>query len=195
MKYCYIRQDYFDEHSEFINLLKGNSQNDLNSRTYLCLQITYNGNNILIPLRNNLGEAIRVYGKIGYQVPSASRPNAGLDYRNIIIINEERYLVFLEPLIPRRQKKIIADNYKIIEKEALNYIRGYIRATQKGRVGCKALFRSSSLINFHKELGLMDNIKILKVYNDIAISEQQIAEGKTRDAREALEDIRKKYGL
>lgn len=33
------------------------------------------------------------------------------------------------------------------------------------------------------------------VYRDIELSEKQILEGKTRDAREALADIREKYGL
>lgn len=38
-------------------------------------------------------------------------------------------------------------------------------------------------------------MKKLKIYNDLATSKQQVAEGKTRDAREALKDIRNKYGL
>ena len=34
-----------------------------------------------------------------------------------------------------------------------------------------------------------------KIYNDIEISEQQIAEGKTKNAKLALSEARKKYGL
>lgn len=33
------------------------------------------------------------------------------------------------------------------------------------------------------------------MYSDIEISEQQIKEGKTKDARKALSDVREKYGL
>ncbi|MBR6329194.1 MAG: type II toxin-antitoxin system Phd/YefM family antitoxin [Lachnospiraceae bacterium] len=33
------------------------------------------------------------------------------------------------------------------------------------------------------------------VYSDIELSEQQIRDGKTKDAREALSDMREKYGL
>ena len=40
--------------------------------------------------------------------------------------------------------------------------------------------------------GIMNKIKI---YNDIAISERQVAEGKTKNAKDAVKDIRSKYGL
>ena len=33
------------------------------------------------------------------------------------------------------------------------------------------------------------------MYSDIELSEQQIREGKTKDARKALSDIREKYGV
>lgn len=35
----------------------------------------------------------------------------------------------------------------------------------------------------------------LGVYHDIEISEKQFAEGKTKDAKESLASLRKKYGL
>ncbi len=34
-----------------------------------------------------------------------------------------------------------------------------------------------------------------KMYNDIEISEKQIKDGKTKDARESLSSVRDKYGL
>ena len=34
-----------------------------------------------------------------------------------------------------------------------------------------------------------------KIYADLEISEEQIAQGKTRDAKEALQSVRAKYGL
>lgn len=33
------------------------------------------------------------------------------------------------------------------------------------------------------------------MYNDIELSEQQIKEGKTKEAKKALSEVRKKYGL
>ena len=38
-------------------------------------------------------------------------------------------------------------------------------------------------------------IRKAKIYNDLAISERQIAEGKTEDAWKALEELEEKYGL
>lgn len=40
-----------------------------------------------------------------------------------------------------------------------------------------------------------DTMRRLAVYQDIEISEQQIADGRTMDARASLQDTRAKYGL
>ena len=40
--------------------------------------------------------------------------------------------------------------------------------------------------------GIMNKIKI---YNDLSVSKQQVADGKTKDAKQAVKDIRNKYGL
>lgn len=40
--------------------------------------------------------------------------------------------------------------------------------------------------------GIMNKIK---VYNDLAVSEKQIFEGKTKNARESLRSMREKYDL
>lgn len=37
--------------------------------------------------------------------------------------------------------------------------------------------------------------KQLQIYKDIELSEKQIMEGKTKDARKALASVREKYGL
>lgn len=37
--------------------------------------------------------------------------------------------------------------------------------------------------------------KRLELYNEIAISEEQIKQGKTKDAQKSLTETRKKYGL
>lgn len=39
------------------------------------------------------------------------------------------------------------------------------------------------------------SMKQLKVYKDLEISEQQIKDGKTKEARESLASMREKYGL
>lgn len=40
--------------------------------------------------------------------------------------------------------------------------------------------------------GIMNKIKI---YNDLSVSKQQVADGKIKDAKQAVKDIRNKYGL
>ena len=110
---------------------------------------------ILIPLRKNLGEADRVFGKIGFPVPSMSKPKAGLDYRYIMVIKDDKYLRFDTPRISKKQSTAIRDNYNVIEKEAIEYIEAYIRVAVKNRVEKTARFRESSLVNFHKELKIV----------------------------------------
>lgn len=146
IKYCYITDEYYKDHDDTKH----------NIRTHLCLSIKFKKNTILIPLRKNIGECNRKFGKIGYPVPSQSKPKAGLDYRYIMIINEDTYLRYDTPRITNKQSSIIRDNYKTIEKEAVEYILAYIRAANKGKIERKARFRESSLINFHKELDIIE---------------------------------------
>ena len=40
-----------------------------------------------------------------------------------------------------------------------------------------------------------EQLRRLELYQELAISESQFAEGKTKDARKALSDVRAKYGL
>lgn len=156
IKYCYITDEYYKDHPDLQKILDIDDETKHNIRTHLCLSIKFKKNTILIPLRKNIGECNRKFGKIGYPVPSQSKPKAGLDYRYIMIINEDTYLRYDTPRITNKQSFIIRDNYKTIEKEAVEYILAYIRAANKGKIERKARFRESSLINFHKELGIIE---------------------------------------
>lgn len=156
IKYCYITDEYYKDHPDLQKILDIDDDTKHNIRTHLCLSIKFKKNTILIPLRKNIGECNRKFGKIGYPVPSQSKPKAGLDYRYIMIINEDTYLRYDTPRITNRQSSIIRDNYKTIEKEAIEYILAYIRAANKRKIERKARFRESSLINFHKELGIIE---------------------------------------
>lgn len=152
--YCYIVEEYYKDHPDLQKVLDIDDVTKHNIRTHLCLSVKYKENNILIPLRKNLGDADRAFGKIGFPVPSMSKPKAGLDYRYIMVINDDRYLRFDTPRISNKQSTAIQDNYGVIEREAIEYIEAYIRVAKKNRVERTARFRESSLINFHKELGI-----------------------------------------
>lgn len=153
-KYCYIAKDFYVDNPNLEKILDIDDCTKHSVRTHLCLNIKYNQNNILIPLRKNLGQPDRLFGKIGYSVPSQSKPDAGLDYRYIMIINDTKYLRFDKPRISNRQISTIEISYNTIEKEAIEYINSYIRVARKNRVERTARFRESSLMNFHKELNI-----------------------------------------
>ena len=154
IQYGYILQEYYDVHNNLQKILDLGEDAKHGIRTHLCLNINYNGNNILIPLRKNLGNAERRFGRIGFAVPSMSKPDAGLDYRYIMIIEDDKYIKFDIPKIPNSQVSIIERNYATIESQAIEYINSYIKVAKKGRVDKVARFRESSLINFDKELGV-----------------------------------------
>ena len=156
IQYCYITEQYYIDNPTLIKILDIADSSKHNIRTHICLNIQFKNNSVLIPLRKNLGETNRKYGKIGFPIPSQSKPKAGLDYRYIMIINNVNYVRFDTPKISNSQIKIIENNYETIEKEAIEYIESYIRVANKGRVDRTARFRESSLINFHRELNIVD---------------------------------------
>ena len=155
IQYCYITEQYYIDNPTLIKILDIDDSSKHDVRTHMCLNIQFNDNSVLIPLRKNLGEPNRKFGKIGFPVPSLSKPKAGLDYRYIMIINDVSYIRFDTPKISNSQIKIIENNYGTIEKEAIEYIKSYIRVANKGRIDRTARFRESSLINFHKELNII----------------------------------------
>lgn len=150
---CFIKEQYFLEHVNFIKMLDSGNANKQSKRTHLCLAINFNGNSIYVPLRNNLGDSLKPYGKIGFPVPSPKRPNAGLDYRYSLVINDKKYIEYHEvPKLPKSQYDILEQNYSTIESEINIYISRYIKVAKKNRVHKEPLFRESSLINFHPRI-------------------------------------------
>ena len=120
---------------------------------YLCLKITADGNDYYLPLRNNLGADVRPFGRIGHSVPSASRSDAGLDYRYALIVNDSRYIdIPSTQKIPNSQMNKITADYSAIVSEFTVYLNGFKKALRKNRVSREALFRESSLINFSSVL-------------------------------------------
>ena len=152
---CFIKEKYFKEHTDFVNMLDPNNFDKQSKRTHLCVMVNINNNQVFVPLRNNLGEPLRKFGKIGFPVPSAKRPNAGLDYRYCLIVNDDNYIEWHKDVkLPNAQLSIIKKNYETIVNEVHTYIGKYIKVARKHREKKEPLFKQSSLMNFHKELGL-----------------------------------------
>lgn len=146
---CYIRECYFKEHVNLVKVLDSENISKQSKRTHLCVKVEIDNNNYYIPLRNNLGDEIRKYGRIGHSIPSAKREKAGLDYRYAMIINDSKYI---EPQIklkiPNSQYKRIKNDIEIIQKEFEAYLKGYVKSVKKKRNEKEPLYRESSLINF-----------------------------------------------
>lgn len=152
---CFVKEDYFKERIHFLNMLDPEDTNKQSKRTHICILFELNNNNILVPLRNNLGNPLKKFGRIGFPVPSSKRQNAGLDYRYSIIVNDTKYLEYhTKEKLPQSQYSIIASNYDTIRSQLLLYVNKYIKTANKGRHTVEPLFKKSSLINFHKELGI-----------------------------------------
>jgi len=151
---CFIRENYFKEHKNFVKMLDAGNTLKQSQRSHLCVMVEKDGNRFFIPLRNNLGNEVRKFGRIGHSVPSVKRKNAGLDYRYAIIVNDPNYLeIKKEKKIPEAQYRKIKNDYEIIAKEFSVYVNGYKKAIKKQRYDKEPLYRESSLINFWTELG------------------------------------------
>ncbi|MBR1561282.1 MAG: hypothetical protein IJ646_13695 [Clostridia bacterium] len=150
---CFIRAEYFEAHPDFKKMLDIGDTAKQSRRTYVYVRVEFDGNDFYLPLRNNLGRDVRPYGRIGHAVPSQKRPNAGLDYRYALIVNDGG---FIEPhtsqKLPDSQYRIISDDYDAIKQEFLEYLRKYKKAALKHRVQREPLFRESCLINFDDEI-------------------------------------------
>lgn len=146
---CFIKKQYFIDNSHFVKMLDPGNTAKQSHRTYLCLLISLNGLPFYIPLRNNLGDEVRVYGRIGHSIPSKGRPKAGLDFRYALIIDDNKYIeVPSARRIPSSQYDKIASDILTIESEFERYLSGFIKAAKKGRIDREPLYRESSLINF-----------------------------------------------
>lgn len=149
---CYIRESYFLDHPDYQKMLDPGNTSKQSKRTHLCVRVTIDNNCYYIPLRNNLGDEVRKFGRIGHATPSAKRRNAGLDYRYALMINDEKYIELqTEMKIPNSQYKRIKNDLGAIQKEFETYLRGYIKAVKKNRNEKEPLYRESSLINFISE--------------------------------------------
>lgn len=150
---CFIKQEYFDNHKYLIKMLDPDDSLKQSRRSHLCVKISINSNNYYVPLRNNLGKDIRKYGRIGHSVPNINRPNAGLDYRHTLVINDFNYIEkHIDQKIPNSQMRIINEDYIKICNELNIYISGFIKNYKKKRIEKEPFYRESSLINFINDL-------------------------------------------
>lgn len=151
MKIKTIKDKYFTD-----NILVECLENKNEKRPYLYFLVTYDGNNFYIPFRSTLnerGNLNKIINVIAYDVPYSKKPYAKLDYSKMLIINDDSYIKN-DAVIDSIQYKLVKNNITNIEKHAINYINGYIKAFHKNRIHIDNRYKFSTLINYHKELGL-----------------------------------------
>ena len=152
VKIVFIGQEYFRDKAGFVEMLNPGDIVKQSSRLYLAMDTMYNGNAFFVPLRKSINLSI---GRIGYPVPSSTRPNAGLDFRKALIVNCGMYSsCFTDIAISSSQMNKLVDDISIIEGLFTNYVKGYVKAVHKNRAHLDRLFKFSTLHNFHAELGL-----------------------------------------
>ncbi|MSU02147.1 hypothetical protein [Tissierella pigra] len=153
-KLVFIKNEYFEDYPELKEILKSHKKDESN-RIYFFLNIQYKNNNIFIPLRSEI-DLTRSIGTIGFPIPGEKRPNAGLDYRKILIINDISYIEFPpHNIIPRSQEKLIIQSINTIQSQVIDYIKGYEKSFLKNRTTKDKKYKFSSLCNYHKELELV----------------------------------------
>lgn len=154
MDIIFIKEQFFIDNPKLVEMLDPGNTKKQSERDYLFLSVKYLGNNLLIPLRSNISSLKGNY-KLGYPVPSLSRPNAGLDYRKMLIINDASYYeIPTSQRIAKSQMKTILNNYDKIEKAAIKYTEGYTKSVFKGREYKDFAYKFSTLHNYHDLLGI-----------------------------------------
>lgn len=160
-----IDKSYFEKYNnQYVELLDQNNNIDKQvNRLYLYIHIKYKDNDVYVPLRTALPKNC---GKIGFSVPSKDKPDAGLDHRKLLIINDSSYIIPQTELqIPYKQKIRINTKYPVICKEVIKYIDGYIKKFEKNQHNKDRRYKFSTLKNFHEEL----NLVLVEAWNEYNI--------------------------
>ncbi|WP_221367048.1 hypothetical protein [Clostridium perfringens] len=155
----FVKEEYFIENNDFVEMLDNNDLKKQTQRKYIYLNFKYKDNTLLVPLRTEMPN-IRKLGQVGYSVPSTEKPNAGLDFRKILIINDSNYLEIPEYCkVPPSQANIINVKYETIKKQVESYVDGYIKSVKKNRHEKDKKYKFSTLHNYHLELGIISEIQ------------------------------------
>lgn len=153
MNIIYVINDFYKDNNDLEEIIYPKENG--NDRPYYFLSIKYKDNNIFVPLRSNLPDFKKAGGKIGYPVPSNKRPNAGFDFRKLLIINDLEYIKTDRYIkVAPSQQRIIRANKSTIETQVIDYIKGYEKSFKKNRTKRDNKYVYSSLCNYHEELAL-----------------------------------------
>lgn len=121
-----------------------------------------------IPFRTNLPQkALKRFPEDYIELPTLSKPYAGLDITKTIILTEpEEVRLLPRAYVDNNQYKLLMRKKQELEKKVLDYVQGYKRLI-KDKKGIKDKYQFTTLRYFHKELGLPElKNKQLRNYRD-----------------------------
>lgn len=155
VKLCKIKKEFFDT----LNVNKEGKLfkeiNTKNNRMYLCLMMKLDGNQVLIPLETNLHKAPALLANSLYELPSNTRPNAGLNLEKLLIVNDNKYLEIIDhPEISHKQMQKMKKDIELINKKTERYIHKYKKACERNKENEVFIFKFSTLHLFKNELGI-----------------------------------------
>ncbi|PEU94008.1 hypothetical protein CN972_03645 [Bacillus thuringiensis] len=157
--YVQIKDAYFTDHEDLKEFLINKEER----RLYIGVIVKMDDKNACIPFRSKTPNNGRVAARGTFPIPSSTRPEACLDLTKTLIIKEESYLKILDEKtikIPETQKKKISENIDQIQQKLDKYLEGYKKAEKSGRISRDALFKFSTLQNYHEELGITKEHKV-----------------------------------
>lgn len=147
-----ILPTYFEENPNLQEIM------EKENRVYLGIVLNMDSNNYFIPLRTNAPTGPQ-YSKSIYPIPSSTRPNAGLDFRKALIVNDMRHVRIIEnPQVANSQMREIGNKIATIENMFGIYVNGYLKAVKKNRVQRELAYKYSTLQNYHRDLKLLPEI-------------------------------------
>lgn len=156
VEYAFVKEAFFkrnfDDPEEILDKVKGKRAQE--GRVYVCVKIELESNTYLVPLRRELGSMVKNPKlSAGYfRVPSSTKPNAGLDFRKTIIVNDKSLYTISDAEIARSQKTIMQENLEEIKTSVTSYVDGFKKAVKKDRNKRDLLYKYSALNNFLEEL-------------------------------------------
>jgi len=143
-----ISANYFEDYPYLEEVLHKDT------RLYLGIILEIAACKCFVPFRSNLPLEPK-FKKARFLLPTANKPQAGLDYRKLLLLNDDKYIQIQQSvLISHAQKKRIDENYELITKEVSSYIQKYMREFKRGRASRNFLYQFSTLKNYHRELKL-----------------------------------------
>lgn len=148
MRIVKLSDTFFEENSHLLEVMDKTDKGwELKKkRGYGIVIIHYNQLTFGIPLRSHLMH------KSGFKTSE----NKGLDYTKAELLNKAQYITNISFIIPNNEYLKIQEKSFHIRHQFEKYIQKYIKGKMRGDINIINQYKYSTLVNYHKELGVMD---------------------------------------